>query len=74
MKLTFLFEALKPIHVFGTFFFFFWGGRKDESWGSDIPSKAQLSVILEHWLKETGFAVAAVRVKASVVHNIWSVA
>lgn len=29
-----------------------------------------LCVILKHWLKETGFAVAAVRVKASVVHNI----
>lgn len=31
---------------------------------------AKHSVILEHWLKETGFAVAAVGVKASVVHNI----
>lgn len=28
------------------------------------------TVILKHWLKETGVAVAAVCVKASVVHNI----
>lgn len=34
-----------------------------------FPAKHS-TVILEHWLKETGFAVAAVRVKASVVHNI----
>lgn len=58
------------------FYFFFFGGgvggRRDESWGFEwvIPCKAWHSVILKHRLKETGFAVAAVRVKASVVHNI----
>lgn len=53
-------------------YFLFEGGGKDESGGSEwvIPCKTQYSFILEHRLKETGFAVAAARVKASVVHNI----
>lgn len=37
--------------------------------GHSLQSTA-LCVIPKHRLKETGFAVAAVHVKASVVHNI----
>lgn len=65
-KSILLLETLKPSHVCVASVFS--GGMGAEALSGSFPAKH--SVTRKHWLKQTGFAVAAVRVKASVVHNI----